>query len=76
MAEQKTERSSCRFSVQQASDGKPLLVVQIYQDTVPALKGASIGFDLIGGTRLEEAKTLAEALNDRVLDMFVTGAGG
>lgn len=76
MAEQKTERSSCRFSVQQASDGKPLLVVQLYQDTVPALKGASIGFDLIGGTRLEEAKTLAEALNDRVLDMFVTGAGG
>jgi hypothetical protein len=76
MAEQKTERSSCRFSVQQASDGKPLLVVQLYQDTVPALKGASIGFDLIGGTRLDEAKTLAEALNDRVLDMFVTGAGG
>ena len=76
MAEQKTERSSCRFSVQQASDGKPLLVVQLYQDTVPALKGASLGFDLIGGTRLEEAKTLAEALNDRVLDMFVTGAGG
>jgi hypothetical protein len=51
-------------------------VVQLYQDTVPALKGASIGFDLIGGTRLDEAKTLAEALNDRVLDMFVTGAGG
>jgi hypothetical protein len=33
MAEKKTERSNCRFTVQQASDGKPVLVVQLFQDT-------------------------------------------
>jgi hypothetical protein len=70
MAEQKTERSNCRFAVQQASDGKSFLVVQLYQD-IPSLKGASIGFDLLGGTRVEAAKKLAEALNEHVLNMFV-----
>jgi hypothetical protein len=78
MAENKTERSNCRFTVQQASDGKPFLVVQLYQETIPALKGLVLGFDLLGGTRVEEAKKLAEVLNEHVLDMFVTceGKGG
>jgi hypothetical protein len=71
MAEPRTERSNCRFTVQ-GSDGKPLLVVQLYQDTIPALKGASFGFDLLGGTRVEAAKKLAEMLNEHILDMFVT----
>jgi hypothetical protein len=74
MAEPKTERSNCRFTVQ-GSDGKPLLVVQLYQDTIPALKGASFGFDLLGGARVETAKKLAEMLNEHVLDMFVTTGG-
>jgi hypothetical protein len=71
MADPKTERSNCRFTVQD-NDGKPLLMVQLYQDTIPALKGASFGFDLLGGTRLDAAKKLAETLNEHVLDMFVT----
>ena len=71
MPELRTERSNCRFTVQ-VSDGKPFLVVQLYQDTIPALKGASCGFDLLGGTRVEAAKKLAEMLNEHILDMFVT----
>jgi hypothetical protein len=71
MAEQ-TARSNCRFTVQQASDGKPVLVVQLYQDTIPALKGASFGFDLLSGTRIEVARKLAENLNEQVLNMFMT----
>jgi hypothetical protein len=72
MADQKTERSNCRFAVQQSSNGKPLLVVELYQDTIPALKGALLGFDLLGGTRVEAAKKFAEMLNEHVLDIFVT----
>jgi hypothetical protein len=37
--EKKTERSNCHFAVQQASDGKPILVVQLYQDAMPILSG-------------------------------------
>ncbi len=71
MADSKTERSNCRFTVQE-NNGKPLLVVQLYQDTIPMLKGTSFGFDLLGGTRLDAAKKLAETLNEHVLEMFVT----
>jgi hypothetical protein len=70
MPELKTERSNCRFAVQ-GSEGKSLLVVQLYQDTIPALNGSSIGFDLLGGTQIEAAKKLAGMLNEHVLDMFV-----
>jgi hypothetical protein len=72
MAEKKTERSNCRFTVQQASDGKPFLFVQLYHDTIPVLKEELFGFDLLGGTRIEAANKLAEMLNEYVLDMFVT----
>jgi hypothetical protein len=71
MAEKKTARSNCRFRVQ-GNDAKPLLVVQLFQDTIPALRGASFGFDLLGGTRIEAAKKLAGMLNEHILDMFVT----
>ena len=36
------------------------------------LREVPLGFDLLGGTRIEEAKKLAEVLNEHVLDMFVT----
>ena len=72
IAEKKTEHSNCRFTVQQTSDGEPFLVVQLYQDTIPLLREVLFGFDLLGGTRVEEAKKLAEVPNEHVLDMFVT----
>ena len=72
MAESKTERSNCRFTVQQANDGKPILVVQLYQETIPMLKEVVLGFDLLGGMRVDQAKKLAEMLNEHVLDIFVT----
>ena len=70
--EKNTERSNCHFAVERASDGKPILVVQLYQDAIPILREVLLGFDLLGGTQLEQAKELAEMLNERVLDFFVT----
>ena len=68
----KTERSNCRFTVQQGTDGKPVLIVQLFQDTIPVLRQVLFGFDLLGGTRVEDARRLAEMLNEHVLDLFVT----
>lgn len=53
-------------------------MVQLYHETIPALRKTVCGFDLLGGTRVEDDKKLAEALNEHVLDMFVTyeGTGG
>jgi hypothetical protein len=39
-------------------------MVQLYQDTIPALNGASFGFVLLGGTRVEAAKKLAEMFRE------------
>jgi hypothetical protein len=75
MGETKTERSNCRFAVEQ-SEGKPVLVVQLFQDTIPILKGVSFGFDLLGGMRVADAKKVAETLNEHVLDLFVKANGG
>src|ERR1035437_5893884 len=72
MAEKKTDRSACRFTVQQAKDGKPFIAVQLYRDTIPVLREVSFGFDLLRGTQVEDAKKLAEMLNEQVLEMFVT----
>jgi hypothetical protein len=72
MPEPKTTRSNCRFLVQQTQDGKAVVMVQLLHETIPALKGAVVGFDLLGGTRVEQAKKLADLLNEYVLDVFVT----
>ena len=58
----------------ETSDGKPILVVQFYQETIHHLRGAVVGFDLLGGTPPDRAKKLAEMLNEHVLDMFVTSS--
>jgi hypothetical protein len=72
MSTTKTQRSNCRFVVQQSPDGKPLIMVQLYQSTIPALEKATVGFDLLGGTRVEHARNVADLLNEHVLDLFVT----
>jgi hypothetical protein len=71
MTDKKTDRSNCRFAVQMI-DGKHILAVQLYQDTIPVLKDVAIGFDLLGGTRVEDARKLADLLNERVIDIFAT----
>jgi hypothetical protein len=73
--DQKTDRSNCHFAVQKASDGKPVLVVQLYQDSIPTLKGTTLGFDLLGGIGVEQAKKVAEMLNEHVLDLFLITGG-
>jgi hypothetical protein len=69
------ERSNCHFAVPRTSDGKPVLVVQLYQDSIPSLKGTTLGFDLLGGIGVEQAKKVAEMLNEHVLDLFLITGG-
>ena len=72
MAQTITERSNCRFLVQQGPDGKPVVIVQLLHETIPTLRNAVVGFDLLGGTRFEQAKKLADLLNEYALNIFVT----
>jgi len=72
MTESRTERGTCQFLVQKAADGKPVIVAQLYHPTVTLLNDAVLGFDLLGGTTPEQARKVAEMLNENVLDLFVT----
>ena len=67
-----TSRSNCRFALKRTTEGKPLILVHLYQDTIPALKNATVGFELLGGTGIEQASKLIDALNERILAIFVT----
>jgi hypothetical protein len=71
MTQTNTGRSNCQFVVQQAPDGKVVVVVQLHQ-TIPSLQNSVVGFDLLGGTRAGQAKKLVDLLNEYVLGVFVT----
>jgi hypothetical protein len=72
MPEPKIQRSNCRFLVQESGDGKPVVIMQLFQDTIPIFQNTTIGFDLLGGLQAQQAKKVAELLNEHVLDVFVS----
>jgi len=72
MTDEKTERANCRFVIKQTSDGKPQIVIERYHQSISILNNTVLGFDLLGGTTLEQAKKIVSVLNENVLNMFVT----
>jgi hypothetical protein len=47
-------------------------MVQLLHETIPILRNAVVGFDLLSGIRPEQAQKLADVLNEYVLNVFVT----
>jgi adenine deaminase len=72
MTQEKTERSNCRFVIRNSNDGKHQILVERYHQTISVLSDVVLGFDLLGGTTLEQAKKVVAVLNENVLDVFVT----
>jgi hypothetical protein len=65
------ERSGSKF-VARSDEGKAVVQLQLFHETVPALKPLSIEFELLGGTTLEQAKALVDVMNDRIVGIIVT----
>ncbi|MFZ0861690.1 MAG: hypothetical protein WB781_29125 [Candidatus Sulfotelmatobacter sp.] len=72
MTEEKTERANCHFVIKKTPDGKPQIIVERYHQSISALNNTVLGFDLLGGTTLEQAKKAVALLNENVLNVFVT----
>jgi len=72
MTEGKMERANCRFVIKQTSDGKPQIIVERYHQSISILNNTALGFDLLGGTTLEQANKIVSVLNENVLNVFVT----
>jgi hypothetical protein len=68
----KTERSGIRFVVADTGDGRPFIRLELFHDTVPSLGSLTVGFEMLSGTTPEQARTLVEAMNERIVGVAVT----
>jgi hypothetical protein len=65
-----TERSNCHFTVRKGESDKPQIVLEVFQ-AISRLKDATLGYELLGGITVEQAKKVAALLNEHVLNIFV-----
>jgi len=68
----RTERSGCRFAVAKTDEGKPVIRLELFHDTVSHLKSLTVGFEVLGGVTLEQARTLVDLMNERIVGVTVT----
>lgn len=68
----KPERSRCRFAVGKTDEGKPVIQLQLFHDTVSHLRSLTVGFEVLGGVTPEQARTLADSMNERIVGVIVT----
>jgi len=61
-----------RFNIRKTSDGKPLIEMELFHNTVPSLSSAMLGFEVLSGITLEQARELAEKMNDYIVGVIVT----
>jgi len=74
MTDQPTQRSSCRFEAKAPRNGALTLRLELFHP-VSALAGMTIEFELLSGTTLEQAKRLAESVNERAIGIVVSTKG-
>ncbi len=66
------ERDSCRFKVIQGADGKFVIRMEMFHQTVALLKNMTVDFELLNGTTQDQARKLVESVNDRVTGVLIT----
>jgi hypothetical protein len=67
-----TERGSCRFKAMQGTDGKSVIRMEMFHQTVPSLADMTLDFELLSGTTPDQARKAAESMNDRVIGVLIT----
>jgi len=72
MTSPQVQHDGCRFKAIQAADGKPILRIELFHGTVSLLAGTTLDFELLAGTTLAQARSLADAANERILSLVVT----
>jgi hypothetical protein len=73
MTTTKIERASVCFGISQ--QGGPITVeVRPHHDTISALRGVQVGFELLNGVTLVQAKKLLDVLNENVIGLLVATA--
>jgi hypothetical protein len=70
-----SERGGCRFVVTKSDEGTPIIQLELFHDTVSRLKGVKVGFEVLSGTTLDQARTLVDDINERIVGVIVTPKG-
>jgi hypothetical protein len=73
MATSKIERAGIGFGIGRQT-GSIILEVRPHHDTISALRGVQVGFELLNGITSEQAKKILDVLNENVIGVFVTTA--
>ncbi len=72
MATTKVERAGVGFSIGRQ---RPIILeVHTHHDIISAVRGVQIGFELLNGITLEQAKKIVDVLNENVIGLLVTTA--
>jgi hypothetical protein len=73
MTTTKIERASVYFAIGRQS-GPITVEVRPHHDTISALRGVQVGFELLNGVTLAQAKKLVDVLNENVIGLLVATA--
>jgi hypothetical protein len=73
MATTKIERAGVGFGIGRQG-GSIVVDVRPHHDTISALRGVQVGFELLNGITIEQAKKTLDVLNENVIGVFVTTA--
>ena len=68
----RAERSGCRFAVAKTDEGKPVIKLELFHDTVSHLKSLTVGFEVLGGVNPEQVSTLVNSMNEKIVGVIVT----
>ena len=73
MATTKIERAGVGFGI--GRQGGPIVIeARFHHDTISALRGVQVGFELLNGISLEQARKILGVLNENVVGVVVTTA--
>jgi len=73
MVTTKIERAGVGFGIGRQG-GSIVVDVRPHHDTISALRGVQVGFELLNGITIEQAKKTLDVLNENVIGVFVTTA--
>lgn len=73
MLSNKIEKAGVSFGVG-PKGGSVTVEVRLNHDTIAALRGVQVSFELLNGITLAQAKKLADVLNENVIGVLVSTA--
>jgi hypothetical protein len=70
MATNKVERAGVGFGIARRN-GSMVIAVRTHHDTIAALKGVQVDFELLNGITQEQAKKILSVLNENIIGLSV-----